>query len=200
MLKRKPGRPPIALALAAAGQVTVHAPPPLLADSKPRPNVPLSRCQVPSGLLALAARQVGRCAYSSRWRECVASHADGWKNCENHTSLCSDHCCHGQACTSPADSPRTISVSTSWVHQFVDRKLNWSFWVSRVGASCGIACAEGSTDKPKASQKKTAKGASNEGSSMTIGRRRGSSPSSKNMPRIGHAVMQKAEAQAKAKA
>eukprot|EP00955_Chlamydomonas_euryale_P031894 334683-Chlamydomonas_euryale.AAC.1 len=77
MLKRKPGRPPKALALAAACQVTIHAPPPSLhADSQPRPCVTLSRCRVLSGL-ALAARQLGRCAGSSRWGECVASHADG---------------------------------------------------------------------------------------------------------------------------
>eukprot|EP00955_Chlamydomonas_euryale_P020180 214427-Chlamydomonas_euryale.AAC.1 len=78
----------------------------------------------------------------------------------------------------------TISVSMSWVHQ--------------VGASCGIACAEGSTNTPKASLKKTAKAARNEGASTTTGRRRGSPPSSKNKARIGHAAMQKAKVQAKA--
>eukprot|EP00955_Chlamydomonas_euryale_P006029 64426-Chlamydomonas_euryale.AAC.1 len=93
----------------------------------------------------------------------------------------------------------TTSVSTSWVHQF-DQKLNCSFRVSRVRASCGIACAEGSTNKPKASNKKTAKAARNQGASMTTGRRRWSLSSSKNKPRIGHAAMQKAKVQAKAKA
>eukprot|EP00955_Chlamydomonas_euryale_P118246 366526-Chlamydomonas_euryale.AAC.7 len=46
---------------------------------------------------------------------------------------------------------RAISVSTSWMHQFLDQKLNWLF----------------RTSKPKASQKKTAKAASNEGASLT---------------------------------
>eukprot|EP00955_Chlamydomonas_euryale_P082948 363784-Chlamydomonas_euryale.AAC.18 len=80
----------------------------------------------------------------------------------------------------------TFFVSTSRVH--------------RVRASCNTACAEGSTNKPKARQKKTAKAASNEGAGMSTGRRRGSPSSSKNKPRIGHTVMQKAEVQAKAKA
>eukprot|EP00955_Chlamydomonas_euryale_P117280 366464-Chlamydomonas_euryale.AAC.3 len=44
------------------------------------------------------------------------------------------------------------------------------------------------------------KAASNKGASTTTGRRRGSPPSSKNKPRICHAVMQKAEMKAKAKA
>eukprot|EP00955_Chlamydomonas_euryale_P103478 365494-Chlamydomonas_euryale.AAC.10 len=64
----------------------------------------------------------------------------------------------------------------------------------------GLHVPKGSTSKPKASQKKTARAASNEGASTTTGRRRGSPPGSKNKPRIGQAVMQKAEAQAKAKA
>eukprot|EP00955_Chlamydomonas_euryale_P107245 365751-Chlamydomonas_euryale.AAC.3 len=188
MLKRKPGRPPKAPALAAVGQVTIYAPPPQVhADSQPRPSVALSRCRVPSGLLALAARQLGRCAYSSTWVECVASYADGRETKRHAPRMLTAH-------------GGTISVSTSWVHQFIDQELNWSFWVSRVGPSCGIACAEGSTNKPKASQKMTAKAASNEGASTTIGRRRGSPHGSKNKPRIGHAAMQKAKVQAKANA
>eukprot|EP00955_Chlamydomonas_euryale_P078063 363074-Chlamydomonas_euryale.AAC.21 len=54
------------------------------------------------------------------------------------------------------------------------------------------------TNNPKAGQMKTAKAANNEGASMTSGRRPGRPPGSKNNPKIGWAVMQKAEVQAKA--
>eukprot|EP00955_Chlamydomonas_euryale_P038100 350989-Chlamydomonas_euryale.AAC.6 len=80
----------------------------------------------------------------------------------------------------------TISASTSWVNQ--------------VKASCGTACAEGQHKQDKGQPEKTAKAASNEGASTTTGLRHGRPPGSKNKPRIGHAVMQKAKAQAKAKA
>eukprot|EP00955_Chlamydomonas_euryale_P110744 366019-Chlamydomonas_euryale.AAC.1 len=79
----------------------------------------------------------------------------------------------------------TISVSTSWVHQFVDQKLNWSFWAAQT------------SQRPA---RRTAKAASNEGASTTTGRRHGSPPSSKNKPRICPAVMHMAKVQAKAKA
>eukprot|EP00955_Chlamydomonas_euryale_P013631 146587-Chlamydomonas_euryale.AAC.1 len=162
MLKRKPGKPPKALALAAAGQVTVHAPlPQLHADSQPRPSacwlwlqgnsdaVPTARDGVN---LLQAMRTGGKPVKTTPVRAVVIAAM------ERHAPRMLT--AHGG----------TISVST-WVHQFVDQKLNRSFWVSRVGASCGIACAEGSTNKPKTSQKKTAKAASNEGASTTTGRR-----------------------------
>eukprot|EP00955_Chlamydomonas_euryale_P061583 358088-Chlamydomonas_euryale.AAC.1 len=117
MLKRKPSRPPKALALAAAG------------------------------LLALAARQLGRCACSSRWGECVASHADGRNTCENYMSSCSGHRCREEACISHADSPRRDYLCQHVLgRQFLDQKLNLPevvVPVSRVGASCGTACAKG---------------------------------------------------------
>eukprot|EP00955_Chlamydomonas_euryale_P088983 364426-Chlamydomonas_euryale.AAC.49 len=83
---------------------------------------------------------------------------------------------------------------------FLDQKLNWLFLQVDSGLHVGLHVPKGSTSKPKASENKTAKAASNEGASKTTRRRRGSPPGSKNKPRIGHTVMQKAEAQAKANA
>eukprot|EP00955_Chlamydomonas_euryale_P033591 349584-Chlamydomonas_euryale.AAC.2 len=62
----------------------------------------------------------------------------------------------------------------------------------------GLHVSKDSTNKPKAGQKKTAKAASNEGASTTTGRRRGRPPGSKDKSRVGHAVMQKAQAKAMA--
>eukprot|EP00955_Chlamydomonas_euryale_P075755 362430-Chlamydomonas_euryale.AAC.14 len=64
MLKCKPGRPPKAFALAAAGQVTVHAAPPELhAHSQPRPSVTLSRC--------LSAFRPAGSGCKATWRLCL---------------------------------------------------------------------------------------------------------------------------------
>eukprot|EP00955_Chlamydomonas_euryale_P085882 364173-Chlamydomonas_euryale.AAC.4 len=137
MLKRKPGRPPKALALAAAGRVTVDAPPPELhADSHPRPSVTLSRCPagVPSGC---------------------------WFWLQGNSD----------------------SVPTA-----------------RDGMSSGVMwnrLCRRAAHKPKASQQKTAKAASDEGASKTTGLRHGRLPGSQNKPRTVHAVMQTAEVQAK---
>eukprot|EP00955_Chlamydomonas_euryale_P081386 363568-Chlamydomonas_euryale.AAC.3 len=169
MLKRKPGRPPKALALAAAGHVTAC----WLWLQGNSDTVPTARDR---GDVLQAMRTRRKPVKTTPVRALVIAAMERHAPC-----LLTAH-------------RGTHSVSTSWVDQFVDQELNWSFWVSRVGASCGIACAEGSKNKPKASQKKTATAASNEGASTTTGRRRGSPPSSKNNHRIGHAVMQKTKA------
>eukprot|EP00955_Chlamydomonas_euryale_P091301 364612-Chlamydomonas_euryale.AAC.27 len=92
--------------------------------------------------------------------------------------------------TSHAGSPRRDYLRQHVLGAPVGRpEIELVLPVSRVGASCGTATAEGSTNKPKASQTKTAKDASNEGVSTTTGRRRRSLLSSKNKPRIGRAAM-----------
>eukprot|EP00955_Chlamydomonas_euryale_P055266 356080-Chlamydomonas_euryale.AAC.4 len=155
---RKPGRPPKALTLAAAGQVTVHAPlPELHAHSQPRPSATLSRYRV----LALAARQLGGCAYSSRWgSKCVANHADGRNTCESYIT-CSGHCRHGEACTSHAGSPRRGYPCQHLLGTPVSRpEIQLVVPVSRLGASHGTTCAEGQLKQARGRPEEVAKAAS----------------------------------------
>eukprot|EP00955_Chlamydomonas_euryale_P088612 364397-Chlamydomonas_euryale.AAC.19 len=95
----------------------------------------------------------------------------------------------------------TVSVSTSWVQQFLHQTANWSFWVGGVKElHVGLHVPKGSTSQRAARRRQKNLLAMKARARPLHTYRRGSPPGRKNKPRFGHAVMQKAKAQAKAKA